>query len=289
MYCEPLRPSSTLYISRLIVKPLAIIFKNCIDNGVFPDIWKKSNIIPIHKKGDKQITDNYRPVSLLPICGKIFEKLLFNSTFKFLDDNNLLSSNQSGFRPSDSCEYQLLSVVHDIYASFDCCPSLEVRGVFLDISKAFDRVWHEGLIYKLQSLGISGLPLKCIESFLSNRSQRVLLNGQSSSWSPVLAGVPQGSVLGPLLFLVYINDLSKNLSSTAKLFADDTSIFSVVHDISLSLLQLNDDLIKISNWAYQWKMSFNPEVTKQAQEVVFSCKSQKVTHPTVYFNNSPLT
>ena len=101
MYCEPLKPSSTLYISRLIVKPLSIIFKNCIDNGIFPDIWKKSNIIPIHKKGDKQITDNYRPVSLLPICGKIFEKLLFNSTFKFLDDNNL-SSNQSGVRPLDS-------------------------------------------------------------------------------------------------------------------------------------------------------------------------------------------
>ena len=157
-----------------IVKPLSIIFKNCIDNGIFPDIWKKSNIIPVHKKGDKQIIDNYRPVSLLPICGKIFEKLLFNSIFKFLDDNNLLSSNQSGFRPSDSCEYQLLSIVHDIYASFDCCPSLEVRGVFLDISKAFDRVWHEGLIYKLQSLGISGLPLKCIESFLSNISQRLI-------------------------------------------------------------------------------------------------------------------
>ena len=101
--------------------------------------------------------------------------------------------------------------------------------------------------------------------------------------------MPQGSILGPLLFLVYINDLSKNLPSNAKLFAEDTSIFSVVHDISLPSLQLNDDLIKISNWAYQWKMSFNPEVTKQAQEVVFSHKIQKVTHPTVYFNNSPMT
>ena len=96
-------------------------------------------------------------------------------------------------------------------------------------------------------------------------------------------------ILGPLLFLVYINDLSKNLSSTAKLFADDTSIFSVVHDISLSSLQLNDDLIKISNWTHQWKILFNPEVTKQAQEVIFSRKSQKVTHPTVYLNNSPVT
>ena len=105
----------------------------------------------------------------------------------------------------------------------------------------------------------------------------------------MLAGVPQGSILRPLLFLVYINDLSKNLSSAAKLFADGTSIFSVVHDINLSLSQLNDDLINISNWAYQWKMPFNPEVTKQAQEVVFPRKSQKITHPTVYFNNSPVT
>ena len=97
-----------------IVKPLSIILKNCTDNSIFRDIWKKSNIVPVHKKGDKQIIDNYGPVSILPICGKIFERLLFNSIFKFLDDNNLLSSNQSGFRPSDSCEYQLLSIVHDI-------------------------------------------------------------------------------------------------------------------------------------------------------------------------------
>ena len=102
-----------------IVKPLSIIFKNYINNGIFPDIWKKSNIIPVHKKGDKKFIDNVRPVSLLPICSKIFVKLLFNSTFKFPDDNNLLSSNQSDFRPSDFCEYQLLSIVHDIYASFD--------------------------------------------------------------------------------------------------------------------------------------------------------------------------
>ena len=118
-------------VIRSVVKPLSIIFKKCIDNGIFPDICKKSNIILVHKKQtDKQIIDNYRPISLLPICGKIFKKLLFNSILKFLDDNNLASSNQSGFRPSDSCEYQLLSIVNDIYASFDCFPSLEVRGVF---------------------------------------------------------------------------------------------------------------------------------------------------------------
>ena len=166
----------------------------------------------------------------------------------FLEENNLLNPNQSGVRPNDSCESQLLSVVHDIYSSIDCHPSLEVRGIFLDISTAFDRVWHEGLLYKIQSIGISGTTLKLIESFLSGIYKRVLLNSQASSWSPVLAGVPQGSILGPLFFLIYINDLSHNLSSTVKLFADDTSFFSIVHDIDLST-KLNDDLKKISDWA----------------------------------------
>ena len=137
----------------------------------------------------------------------------------FLEENNLLSSNQSGFRSNDSCESQLLSIVivHGIYSSFDCYPSLEVRGIFLEISKAFYRVWHEGLIYKIQSTGISGTPLKLIKSFLSGRFEHVLLNGQTSSWSPILASVPQGSILGPLIFLIYIHDLVNNLSSTVKL------------------------------------------------------------------------
>ena len=139
----------------------------------------------------------------------------------FLEENNSLSSNQSGFRPNSSCEIQLLSLVHHIYSSFDCYPLLEVRGLFLDISKAFDRVWHEGLIFKIQS---TKTLLKC-------RFQCVLLNGQVSSWSPILAGVLQGSILVPLFFLIYINDLGNNLSSTVKLFAEDASIFSIVHDI----------------------------------------------------------
>ena len=204
----------------------------------------------------------------------------------FLEVNNLLNSNQSGFRPNDSCDSQLLSIFRDIYSSFDCHPSLEVRGIFLDISKAFDRVWHEGLLYKIQSIGISGTTLKLIESFLSGIYKRVLLNSQASSWSPVLAGVPQGSILGPLFFLIYINDFSHNLSSTVKLFADDTSVSSIVHDIDSSTKQLNDDLKKISDWAYQWKMSFNPDLSKQAREVIFSCKSSRVDHPSATFNNS---
>ena len=110
-----------------VVKPLSLIFKNCIQYGIFPNLWKKSNIVPIHKKGDKQCIVNYHPVLLLPICGKIFERLIFNPVFEFLEENKLLSPNQSGFRPNDSCENLLLSIVHSIYADFDQCPSLKSR------------------------------------------------------------------------------------------------------------------------------------------------------------------
>ena len=142
----------------------------------------------------------------------------------------MLSVHQSGFRPGDSRVRQLISVVHEIYNAFDANSSLEMRDVFLDIFKAFDRVWHKGLLYKLKCMGINGNFQELVERFLSNRYQRVVLNGQASSWDDVKAGVPQGSILGPLFFLIYINDLSENLKSTVKLFADDTLIFHVVKD-----------------------------------------------------------
>ena len=245
-----------------IYEPLETIFRQALLTGAFPSEWKKGNIVAVHKKSDKQNINNYRPVSLLPICGKIFERLIFNEMFKFFTSNNLISPNQSGFKPGDSCINQLLSITHEIYKSFD--DGLEVRGVFLDISKAFDKVWHEGLIFKLKQNGISGDLLQILSDFLSNRKQRVVLNGQNSSWTNVHAGVPQGSILGPLLFLIYINDLADDLSSNVKLFADDTSLFSVVHDVNASARELNDDLKKINKWAFQWKMSFNPDPSKQA-------------------------
>ena len=148
-----------------IIPAISLIYKNWINSGIFPNICKKSNIVPVHKKSDNQVVDNYRPVSLLLIFGKILERLIFNSLFEFLHENNLLKKSHSGFRPSDSCEYQLLSIVHDIYASFDCNPPRDVRGIFLDISKAFDRVWHEELICKVKHIGVTGLPLELIQSF----------------------------------------------------------------------------------------------------------------------------
>ena len=219
--------------------------------AVFPTEWKKANVVPFHKKGDKQILKNCRPISLLPIAGKIFERLSYDRMFEFFIENNLISKNQSGFRPGDSCINQLLSITHEIYQSFD--DNLEVRAVFLDISKAFDKVWHKGLIFKLKQNGISDKILNIITDFLSFRKQRVTLNGQSSRRVSIEAGVPQGSILGPLLFFIYINDLSDDLSATVKLFADDTSLFSVIQNVNTFSSHLNSDLSKTSNWAFQWK------------------------------------
>ena len=268
-----------------ILKPLIILFKNSIKSSYYPDLWKKSNIIPVHKKNDKQLVNNYRPISLLPIFGKIFEKIIFNRISDFLLEKNLLNPNQSGFRPSDSCVNQLLSITHEIFVAFDCNPPLQVRSVFLDISKAFDKVWHEGLLYKLKSMGISGELHRLLKNYLTGRFQRVVLNGQTSSWRPVLAGVPQGSILGPLLFLIYINDLPNELKSNAKLFADDTSLFTIVKDKYESANVLNNDLSLISRWAHNGKMLFNPDPNKPPQEVIFSRKKQSQNHPSISLNN----
>ena len=153
--------------------------------------------------------------------------------------------------------------------AFDENPTVNVRGVFLDISKAFDKVWHDGLIFKLKSYGVEGELLLLLKAYLRNREQRVVLNGQTSEWKRIYSGVPQGSVLGPLLFLIYINDLPDGISSMCKIFADDTSLFSKVLDVNKSVIELNADLEKINQWAYQWKMQFNPDPNKQANEVIF--------------------
>ena len=143
-----------------ICRPLNSIFQSCLETVKFPIEWKKVNVVPVHKKDGKKISKNYGPISLLPIAGKIFERLFYGKMFEFFIKNNLISKNQSGFRPGGSCINQLLSITHEIYQSFD--DSLEVRAVFLDISKAFDKVWHKDLIFKLKQNGISDKILNII-------------------------------------------------------------------------------------------------------------------------------
>ena len=149
--------------------------------------------------------------------------------FSFFSEDDLISPRQSGFRPGDSCTNQLLSVAHEILSAFD--DGHEVRGVFLDISKAFDRVWHEGLLFKLQQSGKSGELITLIKYFVSCRKQRVVLNGPHVSWTDAKVGAPHGSIPCPLLFFICINDLPNDFNSNVKIFADDTSLCSVVHNI----------------------------------------------------------
>ena len=172
-----------------ICKALELIFKQVLTNGVFPSEWKEGNIAPCYKKGEKQNLQNYRPVSLLPIYRKFFERLIFNEMCRFFLANNLLAPNQSGFKPGDSCINQLLSIAHEICSYFD--DGFEIRSFFLDISKAFDKVWHKAIIFKLQQNGISDDLPNILSDFLRNRKQRVTLNGQSFSWTNVSAWVPK--------------------------------------------------------------------------------------------------
>ena len=268
---------------------LKLIFTNILRTSTYPSLWKLANVTPVHKKDDKQLVKNYRPISLLPLCGKIFEKIVFKDIYTYLNSNNLITKNQSGFRPGDSTTNQLLYLINEIHESFEDPKSLEVRAVFLDISKAFDKVWHDGLLFKLKQNGIKGKLLQLFKSYLVNRQQRVVLNGSHSEYADIKSGVPQGSVLGPLLFLIYINDLEQNIKSNVKFFADDTMLYSIIKDPSISAEELNHDLDIIRIWAHQWKMQFNPDPTKQANEVIFSCKRRKPVHPPLIFNGSPVT
>ena len=192
---------------------------------------------------------NYRPISLLPVFGKVFERIIFNFLFNYFLENKLFTKGQLGFLSGDSCISQLLSITHKgkkkqkknkIYKYLDCNFSVAVRGVFLNISKAFDKVWHDCLIYKLKSYRVENKLLYLIQNYLTNRQHRALLNGRTSRWTNKLAGVPHGSVLGTL-FLTYINDLPNGLKSLCNVFVDGTSLFLKIRDIDTSNVDISND------------------------------------------------
>ena len=247
-----------------------MIFENCVRRGVFPDKWKMSNVCPVHKKDEKNLNENYRPISLLPILGKVFEKVLFDTLYEYIMQHKFLTPCQSGFIKGDSCVNQLLSIIHEIHKNLDANPSIDTIGVFLDMSKAFDKVWHKGLIMKLKSYGIQSNFLHLLENYLYNRKQRVTLNGITSSWKPVKSGVPQGSILGPILFLIFINDLPDDIICNPKLFADDVSLNAVMNEKNTSTNNIKVDLKALHAWSVKWKMVFNPDVKKPAEQVIFS-------------------
>ena len=184
-----------------ITVPLSIIFNNILTTGIFPILWKSANVTPVFKKESKQLVKNYRPISLLPLFAKVFERILFLRMYNHFIVNDLITNNQSGFRPGDSVTNQLIFLVDKIHSSLDI--NLNIWYVFLDMTKAFDKVWHRGPLFKLEQNGIRGKLLDLLRSYLVNRRQRVVINGYESEWGEIESGVPQGLVLGPLLFNLY--------------------------------------------------------------------------------------
>ena len=239
----------------VISKPLANLFNISLSKSIFPSCWKIANVVPIFKGKEPHFAKNYRPISLLSCVSKVFERCIFKVFFNYLRDHNLLSHNQSAYTPTDSTVNQLVSIYHETCLSLD--QNIDTQLIFFDISKAFDRVWHPGLLFKLKSIGIGGKLLKWFRSYLTKRHQQVVLNGKSSRTMELQSGVPQGSVLGPIMFLVYINDISSSIVSTTKLYADDTSLLHRITDIN-SKIELQNDLNTIDKWSEQWAVTFNP-------------------------------
>ncbi|MCG7868583.1 MAG: endonuclease/exonuclease/phosphatase family protein [Candidatus Thiodiazotropha taylori] len=260
--------------------PFCSLFNQSLQTGFLPSFYKEANVCPVPKKGDLSVVSNHRPISLLNAEAKVFERLVFKYLFNHLRDNNLLSSLQSGFIPGDSTVNQLTFLYNTFCQALDS--GKEVRAVFCDISKAFDRVWHIGLLHKLRAAGVTGEILNWFKNYLSNRKQRVVLPGAVSDWLFIRAGVPQGSILGPLLFLLYINDIVTDIGSNIRLFADDTSLYIVVDDPTNAANCLNTDLDKISRWAATWLVSFNPTKT---ESLLISRKLNRPHHPALSMQN----
>ena len=250
----------------------------------FSTILGKTHVCPIFKGGDSASVSNYRPIPLLSCLDKVSERAVFKHLYNHFHDNNILTPLQSGFIPGDSTTNQLTFLCNTFCQALDS--GKEVRIVFCDVSKAFDRVWHTGLLCKLKAAGVSGSLLSWLGSYLSNRRQRVTLPGTQSNWNYIHAGVPQGSILGPLLFLLYINDIVKDIKSNIRLFADDTSLFLVVENPLSAAEILNSDLEKITKWAKDWLVTFNPIKT---EAMLLSRKLLQPTHPALCMLNQQIT
>ena len=267
-----------------ISKPLCDLFNYSLSQGIFPDVWKQANVSPLYKKDDPSLVCNYRPISLLSSIGKVMEKIIHKHMFNYFNDHSIITCLQSGFVPGDSTVNQLVDIYNTFCKALD--NGLEVRAVFCDISKAFDRVWHKGLIYKLKRAGINGLLLDWLSDYLTNRKQRVVIPGGRSDWQFIRAGVPQGSILGPLLFLLYINDIVTDIQSCVRLFADDTSLYIIVDNPISAAEMINTDLETIHRWAEKWLVKFNPS---KSESLLVSRKNNRNMHPplimnTVYIN-----
>ena len=232
---------------------LQIIFTKSLSSGVLPSDWKKANICPVFKKGRRDEAKNYRPISLTSICSKTMEHILFHNIMSHLNSNNILIENQHGFRAGHSCATQLLTLTEDILHALDQKKQVDI--ILLDFAKAFDTVPHQRLLKKLKHYGMINDILNWIKAWLTDWTQHVLLKGESSPSKIVTSGVPQGTVLGPLMFLLYINDISRNITSSLRLFADDCLLYRIIdsHD-DITILQGNHN--RLSEWVQIWRLRF---------------------------------
>ena len=256
---DQLRPQLLRDLRPAIAPILTQIFRTSLETGRVPSDWRTANVAPIYKKGSKNKAENYRPVSLTCICSKMMEHIIVSQINKHLKKQEILVPYQHGFRESLSCDTQLIKFIEELHAG--SVKSKAVDVIVMDFAKAFDKVSHLRLMEKLRGYGIQGKTHRWIESWLAGRTQRVVLEGEMSDYCPVSSGVPQGSVLGPTLFLLYINDIGQEISSTIRLFADDTILY---HPISseADALQLQADLDKLVKWSNDWLMEFHPSKCK---------------------------
>ena len=234
--------------------PLSKLFKKSLDSGILPTDWKVAEVVPIFKKGSRSQPSNYRPVSLTAVTSKVMESIIRDNIIMHMTETGQLNQAQHGFVRRRSCLTQLLTTLDCWTKALE--EGLPVDVAYLDFSKAFDSVPHRRLIQKMEDLGIHGKVLHWVQSFLSGRKQRVRVNGALSNWAPVTSGVPQGSVLGPALFVLFVNDLPDQLSCSTKLFADDTKVFCDVKTQE-SRTRFQEDLEHLEAWSERWLLPFN--------------------------------
>ena len=251
-------------INLITVKIITLIINQSLSTGIFPDKLKLAKVVPVFKKDNPHMTGNYRPISLLPAISKVFEKIAFEQLYGYFTKNNLLYKSQYGFRKGHSCELAAMEVTDKIFKYLDN-KKLPI-ALYLDFSKAFDTINHAILMDKLKHYGVTGVALRWFKDYLTNRKQFVQYKDKVSKMSTITTGVPQGSILGPLLFIIYINDIAK-ITNKFKftIYADDTTLIEPIctfaqpnlRNMNKLAQEINNELEKIVNWLALNKLSLN--------------------------------